>query len=279
MRIPIVNRFTCSENQLSNIINTLKKKNMNAILDYTNEDSKNHFINFSKMKKLINKYPNSLIAVKLSSLNINNNIDLAEEYLDHLVYFSLKNNNKLLIDAENYEIQDNINKITNKFMETYNKEDVIIYKTYQMYRKDSFNLLKNDFNKNRNYFIGCKLVRGAYYNQDVKYNILYKNIEETHKNYNYGIELFCNNYNYKDKLLCATHNQYSINYAIQMIKNKNLDNIEFAQLMGMSDRLSKNIAENYTVYKYVPYGDFKDTLPYLIRRLYENYPMIFNLFK
>ena len=46
-------------------------------------------------------------------------------------------------------------------METYNKEDAIIYKTYQMYRKDSLNLLQNDLNKNRNYFIGCKLVRGV----------------------------------------------------------------------------------------------------------------------
>lgn len=279
MRIPIINRFTCSEKQLGNIIYNLKKKNMHTILDYTNENPTNHFSNFSKMKTLIHKFPNNLIAVKLSSLNINNNTELTEEYLDHLVYFSLKNNNKLLIDAENFEIQDDINKITDKFMETYNKENVIIYKTYQMYRKDSLNLLQNDLNKNRNYLIGCKLVRGAYYNQDLKYNILYKNIEDTHKNYNSGIELFCNNYNYKDKLLCATHNQYSINYAIQMIKNKNLDNIEFAQLMGMSDKLSKNIAKNYTVYKYVPYGDFKDTLPYLIRRLYENYPMITNLFK
>ena len=44
-----------------------------------------------------------------------------------------------------------------------------------------------------------------------------------------------------------------------MIKNKNLDNIEFAQLMGMNDKLSKNIAKNYIVYKYVPYGDFTYT--------------------
>lgn len=279
MRIPIINRFTCSEKQLGTIIHSLKKKNMNTILDYTNENPKNHFYNFSKMKKLVSRFSNSLIAVKLSSLNVNSSTNLAEEYLDHLTHISLKNNNKLLIDAENFYIQDDINKITDKFMETYNKNDIVIYKTYQMYRKDSFDLLRNDFTKNRNFFIGCKLVRGAYYNQDFGYNILYKNIEETHKNYNSGIELFCNNYKSKDKLLCATHNQYSVNYAIQKIKEQDLNNIEFAQLMGMSDRLSKNIAKNYTIYKYVPYGDFKDTLPYLIRRLYENYPMITNLFK
>ena len=48
-------------------------------------------------------------------------------------------------------------------------------------------------------------------------------------------------------------------------KNNQLDNIEFAHLMGMSDRLSNKLAKNYVTYKYLPYGHFKDTLPYLIR--------------
>ena len=49
--------------------------------------------------------------------------------------------------------------------------------------------------------------------------------------------------------------------------------------MGMSDGQSQELAKKYTVYKYLPYGDFQDTLPYLIRRLYENYPMLMNIFK
>ena len=61
---------------------------------------------------------------------------------------------------------------------------------------------------------------------------------------------------------------------LKHIKQKQLENIEFAQLMGMSDKLSEKLSKKHTVYKYIPYGDFYDTLPYLIRRLYENYPMI-----
>jgi len=49
--------------------------------------------------------------------------------------------------------------------------------------------------------------------------------------------------------------------------------------MGMSDKLSEKLSKKHTVYKYIPYGNFYDTLPYLIRRLYENYPMIMNIFK
>ena len=40
----------------------------------------------------------------------------------------------------------------------------------------------------------------------------------------------------------------------------------------MSDKQSHQLSKNYTVYKYLPYGNLLDTLPYLIRRLYENYP-------
>tara|TARA_Y100001980_G_C14357044_1_gene166199 strand:- start:193 stop:687 length:495 start_codon:yes stop_codon:yes gene_type:complete len=164
-------------------------------------------------------------------------------------------------------------------METYNKNNTNIFKTYQLYRNDYLGILENDLKKQRDYSIGFKLVRGAYYNQDKIHNILFNTIEETHVNYNEGIRLFIENFKLHDKLICATHNENSVKYALELIKQKNLTNIEFAQLMGMSDNMSSKLSNNYTVYKYLPYGDFKDTLPYLIRRLYENYPMIMNIFK
>ena len=38
----------------------------------------------------------------------------------------------------------------------------------------------------------------------------------------------------------------------------------------MSDGISEELSKNYRVFKYLPYGNFNDTLPYLIRRLDEN---------
>lgn len=278
MLIPIVNRFTCTKSQLIHFKNLINNRNMKTILDFTNESYKDHKSNFCEIMDLCKQNENEKIAVKLTSLNVYDKI-CVENYLDQIVLQCIKNNNTLLIDAENYNVQDKICKITDTFMEQYNRNDLYIYKTYQLYRKDYLDILKNDLNKDRNYMIGVKLVRGAYYNEDKKHNILFDHIDETHKNYDRGIGLFVNHYQDQDKLLCATHNEDSTIIAMQYIRDKQLENIEFAQLMGMSDNLSGKLSKKHIVYKYIPYGDFHDTLPYLIRRLYENYPMIMNIFK
>ena len=276
--IPIINRFTCTRRQLPMMINTIQNKNMNVILDYSNENKVQHQRNFHEIMDLIQHYPNHHIAIKLSSLNIQNK-DMAETYLEDITKRALQNNCKLLIDAENYEIQDDIYDMSDKFIKQYNKNEVNIYKTYQLYRNDSMNVLKYDMFCDRDYFLGFKLVRGAYYNEDKVHNILFDTIEETHANYDEGIELFFKQSKPQDKLLCATHNEDSILKTIHMLKIHNTKNVSFAQLLGMSDQLSRQLSKEHRIYKYVPYGDFQDTLPYLIRRLYENYPILLNIFK
>ena len=142
-----------------------------------------------------------------------------------------------------------------------------------MYRKDTFDELKNDIN-NSNYNLGCKLVRGAYYNQDLKYEILFTNIEQTHQSYNQAINLFCDYGDQNDQLIIASHNRDSVLLGLEKSNadnTQNKNNIKYSQLMGMSDDLSKMIADSGNqVYKYLPYGNFLDTIPYLLRRLYEN---------
>ena len=273
MRIPIINRFTCNERQLNFMIKSISNKKMFPILDFANENSIDFENNFKKIKNLVENYPNNSISVKLSSLNFK------QDYLEDIAKLAIKKNSKILIDAENFLVQDKIEEISNKFIKSYNTNQVNIYKTYQMYRTDSLNLLKNDFLQTRDYYIGCKLVRGAYYNQDKKYNILFRKIKDTHNNYDEAVKFLSEYKKENDVIMCATHNNKSIDKVINLINNKKIKNIEFAHLLGMSDILSEKLSINYKVYKYLPFGNFIDTIPYLIRRLYENYPMINKILK
>jgi proline dehydrogenase len=49
------------------------------------------------------------------------------------------------------------------------------------------------------------------------------------------------------------------------------ERVWFAQLFGMSDNISFNLAKaGFRVAKYVPYGPVKSVMPYLLRRAEEN---------
>ena len=131
------------------------------------------------------------------------------------------------------------------------------------------------------------MVRGAYMNTDygnTKYPLCNNKIE-TDLNYNLGIKLYLDKeFNLQKKnnnrktLILATHNEYSIQYAKKLMNYNS--NVSFASLLGFSDKISQELVnENYHVFKYLPYGNYHDLLPYLIRRLYENYSVLIYLMK
>ena len=73
----------------------------------------------------------------------------------------------------------------------------------------------------------------------------------------------------------GTHNEASCLQLTQAMAELHIPNnhphIYFAQLLGMSDNISYNLAANgYNVAKYLPFGPVKDVMPYLIRRAEEN---------
>jgi proline dehydrogenase len=70
----------------------------------------------------------------------------------------------VLIDAEETLLQDAIDHLAYAMMEQYNKDRAIIFNTFQFYRIASPKNLRDAYHSAtmHNYFLGAKLVRGAY---------------------------------------------------------------------------------------------------------------------
>ena len=230
------------------------------IYDYVKEsDSRDHIINHQLNILALKETHNSIHAIKLSGLH---NINL-ENYLDEYNSIAISNNHKILIDAENVKNQEMINEYSNYCIKNYT---TTFYKTYQMYRNDSYKLLENDLLNYKNNF-GIKLVRGAYYNEDKNTGLLQLTKGDTHIHYNQAIHLLSN---YDNDVIVATHNNNSCQIALSYQKQ-----FKYAQLLGMNDNLSNYLLKNGNqVYKYIPYGNWRESIPYLTRRLYENYDIL-----
>jgi len=189
----------------------------------------------------------------------------------------------IFVDGEESWIQDVVDKLVYEMMEKYNKERAVVYNTYQMYRRDMLQNLKNAFRMaaTRQYFLGAKLVRGAYMEkereraEEMGYpDPIQPNKEATDDAYNQAL-LYCINNKQRISLVSGSHNEYSNQYLTLLIQKHSMKpddpRVYFSQLYGMSDNISFNLAHaGYNVAKYVPYGPVESVLPYLFRRAAEN---------
>ena len=297
--------FCAGENSQEAIITgaSLLQKGIYSIIDYAAETEQNELKSFESFsdENFNNLYQSiaiaaqiqGAVAMKISSL-LKTSI-LSENYslsklllLDgtkkilSVVERAYENRVELYVDAEKYSLQTNIDKITLYLMEKY---PGTVFNTYQMYRKDSFQRLQDDYQKISQLGVSfcAKLVRGAYMNQEnrlyKKSSPIYSEAHQTHSNYNNAVEFLLEKIKTDriSKCIIASHNLESIEKAASLVKTWDLaNNVYFGQLLGMKDYLTLNLSvSGFKAYKYVPYGPVKEVLPYLGRRALEN-ASIFN---
>tara|TARA_R110002049_G_scaffold28036_8_gene96783 strand:+ start:3020 stop:4183 length:1164 start_codon:yes stop_codon:yes gene_type:complete len=188
----------------------------------------------------------------------------------------------LLIDAEESWMQKAADELIEELMEMYNKDKAIVFNTLQMYRHDRLNYLKelHAKAKQKNFYIGLKVVRGAYMEKERARaeekgyaSPICDNKEATDINYDEAIKYMMEHP--KMALFAGTHNEDSSYLVMDLAKEygivENDNRLWFGQLFGMSDHISYNLAnKNYNVAKYLPFGPVRDVMPYLIRRAEEN---------
>ena len=227
----------------------------------------------------------------LEKISNNSNLTKEEEIektifegkIENICQTASDNKVSLFIDAEESWIQGAIDDIAIKMMQKFNKNEACIFNTLQLYRNDRVDHLEMllKLATEKKFFVGLKLVRGAYHQQEIErakekgYNCPVHTIKEnTDIDYNKTLTLCIENIDFVS--VCAgTHNEESSALLVELLNKHNISKddkrVYFSQLLGMSDHISYNAAkEGFNVVKYVPYGPVKDVLPYLIRRAEEN---------
>ena len=203
--------------------------------------------------------------------------------INRLCQAAAEANTRILVDGEESWIQSVIDELVDEMMQTYNQERAVVYNTYQMYRHETLANLKRAFQRaaTHSYFLGAKLVRGAYMEkereraEELGYpDPIHANKEATDNDFNKAL-LYCINNKQRISLVCGSHNEYSNQYLTLLMEKHGLSSndprVYFAQLYGMSDNISFNLARaGYNVAKYVPYGPVRLVMPYLFRRAEEN---------
>ena len=205
------------------------------------------------------------------------------ERVDQICKAAFEADVPVFIDAEETWIQDSIDRLAKEMSLRYNKKRAIVFNTIQLYRHDRLAFLNTEIEhaKSFNYFLGVKLVRGAYMEKErdrakeMGYpSPIQPNKAASDKDYDRAVETVLDNLDITSACV-GTHNEESSAKLAQLMVDKGIDKndqrLYFAQLLGMSDHISYNLAyHEYNVAKYVPYGPIQEVLPYLLRRADEN---------
>ncbi len=189
----------------------------------------------------------------------------------------------VLVDAEESWIQQAIDDLVADMMHRFNRERAIVFNTVQLYRHDRLAFLQASLAAARrdSYHLGVKLVRGAYMEKerahataDGRPSPIQPDKAASDRDYDAALR-FCVDHIDRMAVVAGTHNEASTLLLARLMNEHGIAHNDrrlwFAQLLGMSDNISFNLAAaGYNVAKYVPYGPVRDVMPYLLRRANEN---------
>ncbi|OWP01874.1 proline oxidase [Marssonina coronariae] len=207
---------------------------------------------------------------------------------------------RILIDAEQQDMQPTIDDWTCQLMQKFNKDGkAFMYNTFQAYLKSTPANLAKYLNvaQNEGWTLGVKLVRGAYIATE-KRDLIHDTIEDTHLAYDTIVaNLLKREYPGVPRsskpfpdvaLMLASHNEASIKsaYAIQKSLIESAQptiELEFGQLQGMADEISCSLLQlskdgkgemaeklRPKAFKCLTWGSTQDSLQFLSRRVKEN---------
>ena len=257
--------------------------------------------------------PGDFVALKFTGAgsqalyNLAHNLDPSpalEASITEICDLASSRNVKLVFDAEQAALQKGIDAWTLRYMKRYNKEQAIVYCTYQAYLKAAPKVLAEHLAvaRKEGFVAGIKLVRGAYINSDPRH-LIHDTKADTDACYDGLAEAvmrrsYINNLSpatgEADKpfpnvsLALACHNITSVRKAMairaeQAAKGEDSIEVVYGQLQGMADEVSCELVQRAQIektkagakdvpmaYKYLVWGTTGECMKYLLRRAQEN---------
>ncbi|MDH7603284.1 MAG: proline dehydrogenase family protein [Melioribacter sp.] len=199
----------------------------------------------------------SNLSIKPTQMGLNIDKEFCYQQVSEILEKAAKYKNFVRIDMEDSSTTDATFELYKRLRKKYDNVGIVV----QAYLRRTMNDIKNLDMKGTNY----RLCKGIYIESE---KIAYKDRQEIRDNFVKILEYFFDNGNYVG---IATHDDYLIEKAYQMIKEKNIpkDKFEFQMLYGVKENLRDKInADGYKIRVYVPFG--KHWYNYSIRRLQEN---------
>lgn len=199
----------------------------------------------------------SNLSIKPTQMGLNIDKEFCYNQISEILEKAAKYKNFVRIDMEDSSTTDATFELYKRLRKKYDNVGVVI----QAYLRRTMNDIQDLEMKGTNY----RLCKGIYIEPE---KIAYKSKQEIRDNFVKILEYLFDNGNYVG---IATHDDYLIEKAYQMIKEKNIpkDKFEFQMLYGVKENLRDKInADGYKIRVYVPFG--KHWYNYSIRRLQEN---------
>ncbi|MFA3782084.1 proline dehydrogenase family protein [Melioribacteraceae bacterium 4301-Me] len=246
------------------VVKELNKKGILATIDVLGESVKNK----SESQEAKNECLKVLDAIEMNKLNANLSIkptqlglsidkDFCFQQVSELLERAKKYNNFVRIDMEDSTVTDATIELYNRLREKYDNVGIVV----QAYLKRTINDVEKLNPSKANY----RLCKGIYIESE---KIAYKDKQKIRDNYLLLLNKMLDDGNYVG---IATHDDYLIEQAYKMIKEKNIpkDKFEFQMLYGVKENLRDKInSDGYKIRIYVPFG--KHWYAYSVRRLKEN---------
>jgi proline dehydrogenase len=190
---------------------------------------------------------------------------------------------RIMIDAEESWIQPAIDRLAEGAMAEFNRERPVVFTTVQLYRHDRLAYLEalGARADAAGFQVGVKLVRGAYMEKERARaaaqgypDPIQPDKAATDRDYDAALQ-WCIGRIDRTAVVAGSHNEASNALLCSLMADAGLapsdPRVAFAQLLGMSDTISFNLAaDGFQVAKYVPYGPLLEAIPYLLRRAEEN---------